>query len=1073
MRSKFSPSINIIRDQEKDFNYIPTPNAERVIDQLNKNVLAGLKSFYLVGSFGTGKSAFLLAFEKQLASSVKPIFKTNISFNGKTKFESFNLVGDYRSLEDNLREKLRINSKKDVIDELNTYYNKIDSSQKGLIIAIDEFGKFLEYASHHNPEKELYLIQKLAEFSNDHKKNILFITTLHQGFEFYRSKLDEKIKNEWDKAKGRLKEITFNEPVEQLLHLAAKYINGKINNKESKNFHTLYNSILDSRVYPLHNALNEDLAQKIFPLDLLSAGTLTKSLQRYGQNERSLFTFLEANNYSNFITRKSSYFNLPSVYDYLIENFYSLLSSKYNPDFLKWSVIRNTLDRCEILFEKYSGPKEQLVKTIGLLNIFSPSGAHINKKFLNTYGKIALGISNVSSDLKELENKKLIRYQEYSDSFVLFEGTDIDIDLALIDAENYINKDFDLVSKLKEYFSFPYFPARTIYIEKGTPRFFEFVLSEQPVDLRPSGEVDGSINLLFNETTDLKKVKLFSKDNKEATLYAIFNNTDKIRLTINEIDKVNYVIENTVEDRVVQRELKNLKDSLITELNELVIDSLFENSGNISWIFDGEIQKIKTRSDFNRFLSKIIDKFYPKTPNLNNELINREKLSSQISTARKTLLNKLLYDADKENLGFSSNNYPPEKTIYLSLIQSTGIHRLENQEYILGAPKEKSFKPLWIVCEEFFESAKHSKKSLLELIEILQNKPFKLKRGFLDFWLPIYLIIKKDDYALFSEDYYIPQLSEDLFDLIIRYPRDYFIKAFDIQGIRFDLFNRYRSIINKSKEEKVTNKTFIETIKPFLTLYRSLPEYSKRTNRLSQEALSLREAIANAKDPEKTFFEDFPTALGYTTLKLYKSDKYLEGYVNQLQDCIRELRTAFEELVSRIEKNLLQVLGIDEKNFPTYKKYLMDRYSSIKTYLMLPHQKTLYQRINSGLDDRKSWLSSIVQGLIGKSLESISDDEEEIIHEKFTDLIHEFDSLSEFANLEIDIDRENAYKVEITSVNYGLQSAIIRLTKDQINEAKKIEREIKTRLGKDKKLNQIALLNILKNELNDSSKDDK
>lgn len=132
---------------------------------------------------------------------------------------------------------------------------------------------------------------------------------------------------------------------------------------------------------------------------------------------------------------------------------------------------------------------------------------------------------------------------------------------------------------------------------------------------------------------------------------------------------------------------------------------------------------------------------------------------------------------------------------------------------------------------------------------------------------------------------------------------------------------------------------------------------------------------------------------------------------------------------------------------------------------MLPHQRTLYQRINSGLNDRKSWLSSLVQGLIGKNLELITDEDEEIIHEKFTNLIHEFDSLSEFANLEIDKQREDVFKIEITSVNNALHTAIIRLTKEQETKAKEIEEKIKKILGSNKRLNQVALLNILKKEL--------
>ena len=227
MKNNFSPSINIIRDQEKDFAYIITPNSESVIEQLNKNVLNGIKSFYLVGSFGTGKSSFLLALENQISKG-NPVFKTKINFNGQAKYHSFNILGDYGSFEESLREGLKIGSKKDVLNRLKEYYKKLTINKKGLLIVVDEFGKFLEYASHNNPEKELYLIQKLAEFANDHKKNILFITSMHQGFDFYRSSSDEKTKNEWDKVRGRLKEITFNEPVEQLLHLASKFINGKV-----------------------------------------------------------------------------------------------------------------------------------------------------------------------------------------------------------------------------------------------------------------------------------------------------------------------------------------------------------------------------------------------------------------------------------------------------------------------------------------------------------------------------------------------------------------------------------------------------------------------------------------------------------------------------------------------------------------------------------------------------------------------------------------------------------------------------------------------------------------------------
>ena len=82
-------------------------------------------------------------------------------------------------------------------------------------------------------------------------------------------------------------------------------------------------------------------------------------------------------------------------------------------------------------------------------------------------------------------------------------------------------------------------------------------------------------------------------------------------------------MENNTDDRVVQRELKNLKDSYIAELNKLVLDSLFENNSSVTWFFNGQKKILTTQADLNRTLSEIIDIVYSKTPVFKNELINR------------------------------------------------------------------------------------------------------------------------------------------------------------------------------------------------------------------------------------------------------------------------------------------------------------------------------------------------------------------------------------------------------------------------------------------------------------------
>lgn len=54
---------------------------------------------------------------------------------------------------------------------------------------------------------------------------------MHQSFESYAYALTSTQKQEWTKVKGRFREITFNEPVEQLLFLASEYVSANFDKR--------------------------------------------------------------------------------------------------------------------------------------------------------------------------------------------------------------------------------------------------------------------------------------------------------------------------------------------------------------------------------------------------------------------------------------------------------------------------------------------------------------------------------------------------------------------------------------------------------------------------------------------------------------------------------------------------------------------------------------------------------------------------------------------------------------------------------------------------------------------------
>ena len=341
MQTKFTTSTNIIRDSAREINYIPTPNAKRVVNQIANDFKKGIRSFNIIGSYGTGKSSFLWALQQSLQGK-KRFFNFNLL--QAPKIEVINFIGEFKSITNEFADYFEVtqikNQHQNVLSEIFNRYHALGKKNPLLILVIDEFGKFLEYASQHSPEKELYFIQQLSEFANNPDHNIILLTTVHQNFDAYAFGLSNAQKQEWTKVKGRFREITFNEPVEQLLFLAAEHL--KQNNRDRKTESEIKSALSiakKSKAFNINADYATEVSAKLFPLDIIAANILTLSLQRYGQNERSLFSFLESTDHTginSFDKRANPFYNASCVYDYLNFNFYSYINSRYNPDFAAW-----------------------------------------------------------------------------------------------------------------------------------------------------------------------------------------------------------------------------------------------------------------------------------------------------------------------------------------------------------------------------------------------------------------------------------------------------------------------------------------------------------------------------------------------------------------------------------------------------------------------------------------------------------------------------------------------------------------------------------------------------------------
>ena len=864
---------------------------------------------------------------------------------------------------------------------------KVNANSKKQIVTlliIDEFGKFLEYAVNNNPDKEVYFIQLLAEFFNDSSKLALSISSLHQNFASYGGSLTAEQFKEWEKVKGRLKEIAFNEPIDQLLFFATQRNNFSDLKLEGR-YSELFDLIKSHNVSDKKGSIDLELAENLLPIDYISAEIMAKALQRYGQNERSLFSFLDVDesysfkrfyNENNHFSDLKSVYSLEYVFDYIFEHYFFVISSHANSDLTLWNSIREALDQVDTRLEQeFIRDGRKIIKAIGLLNIFTHAGSNLNREFLEKYALLALNIESPSGVIDELISHKIISYKAYKHRFVFVSWTDLNIDFELQKASSQVNQVSNVAQRIEDLNEFPPILEKAQYFKTGTPRLIEYKFTSSPL-LEIPKESDAIINYIFSED----RVKI--QDINEPIIYAVFTNTDRLKALFFEIDKAQLVIQQNLNDIAAVKELEERIFMHRQEIKTVLFDEIYDSSA-VKWYDLGIRQKIQKRLDFNKLLSTVLWRNYRETPVLKNELINKSKLSTPISLARKKLITHLLDNSDQKDLGFEEDKFPPEKTIYLSLIKSIGFHHYESEmrSYILGKPdfrkkSASSYQVLWETSMNFLKDSKKGKKNIEDLFKILEERPLKLKKGFIEFWIPLFLIIKRDDYALFNETGYIPNLDLQVFDVLYKSPKKFWIKAFDVTGVKLEVFNRYKSILKQKQTALFSEKEFINTIKPFILFVRSLPDYTLNTQNLSQESLDLRDAIRSAKDPEKAFFEDFPKALNYSEALYTEDEKALEGFVKKLNDSIRLLRDAYDELLNRFEVCILKLLNLpSDTDYNEYKDVLTDRFESIDSSLLNSKLRNIHRKFVDPITERKLFLEGLTFAILGKSMQKIRDDE--------------------------------------------------------------------------------------------------
>lgn len=993
-----STSVNIIRDKDKLLDYITTPNAtgifKRLLNSYNKE---NQRAFCIIGSYGTGKSSFLWALEKNLRQERNFFIDTKDTFQNVDTFEFIKIIGESNSLQTSLANHFEIPNANtnEILNKLKKRIEANNSNRKGLALVIDEFGKFVENIVKNNSVQDFYFLQQIAEIANDNAIDFLFVITLHQDLSIYLSNTEIDLKNEWKKVSGRYLNLLFNEPIEQLIFFARERLRKYQTQDTNENhIHELNNLINKSKLVPNHPDDISSVGIEVFPMDWLSINVLVSALQKHGQNERSLFTFLESTDEDSIANNQVSSYTVADVYDYLMKRMSQSILGNENSNKGQWQAILKCLDRAEVIFDKDIRIYQDIIKTIGLVNIFGKTGGLLDDTFLKRYFLITKG-NDISKHIDKLVKNKFVRFFKHRNKLNFIDGTDLDLDLELNLISKEIPSQIQIGDAIEKFIDIPLVVAKRESFEKGTTRLFEYqVYKKDQISL--GQYLDGTIQLVFDENISSNDLLSISLQNSQVHLFVKFNNSKEIRQEIIEIKKYELIIQKFSDDRVAIKILNDEKNFHEINLKSLILNNQFSDiekrKKSNQWFNSGKEISITSSRRLNSYLSDKCSSVYFKTPIFKNELINREHLTTPINTARKILFRALLSDDSRlDNLGFDPLKFPPEKTIFLSLLKNTGIHKNNSGHNILSEPTDASFASLWKHCMDLLQSAQNNKIPISRFYEELTNPElgFKLKRGFLEIWIPVFLISQKDNFAMYHENTgYIPYLTAELIDLIHKSPQSYLIKSYGNENIPTNLLMRYKEITKTTQTNDNLNSSFISIFSNFLRFYKSLNDYGKNTKSISPQGISVREAIKNATDPETALFEDLPRALSFQGKSFITNSDNLDTFTNEILTAIEAIRDAYPQLLSRIEKVLFESFKIDNKiEFKDKKQLLNDLLvGKINESYLGQTNLVFFKRIISQLDDRDSYLKSVADVALNMSIDKLKDEQEPLLHKTIQDL---------------------------------------------------------------------------------------
>ena len=592
-------------------------------------------------------------------------------------------------------------------------------------------GRFVEYAATSIESEDPSIFQLLAERSSGRASpDLAVVGFLHHRFADYVSGMGGWIEAEWTRSAERYEELSLGASTEQSLFMLARAIDTKGRRRPTvgRRAERIYGEAVDRGVFAAPRDDVVGIAPNLYPLHPASVAAVALAIRRFGQNERSLFGFLQSLEPASLMRfahatdyHADNWYRMPWVFDHVAATMSDVPGGDRGR---RWSLAFDAVAGTANLSTEH----QDVLKVVALLGVLEPlpglrADADAVAWCLDDHP------SRVQPRLDDLAGLRLVYRRPHRGDYGLWSSASVDLLHWLEDARSMVRAPERLDSI--QVSSRPCVAHRH-YHATGTLRTFEIRLwtGAEPGPRTADGLIlvapvypgDQPSAILREASTavadDALAVvcarRVVPQDLKWAHELALWS---WIRGNCEEL-RVDELARTEVDERIATAE------AALTHATALLGSA--STGRDDSWCVAGEPVTLPP-GGVSALLSDLCDRAYDRAPILKNELINRLKLSSAAASARMRLLKRMLGHPAEPDLGM--DGAPPERTIYLSVLSQSGMHREAAPGRFAFAPPAASapgnWRPAWDRVAELLEAGETV--TFARLLEQLAAPPYGLR----------------------------------------------------------------------------------------------------------------------------------------------------------------------------------------------------------------------------------------------------------------------------------------------------------------------------------------------------------